>query len=42
MEEESSLASQTLFPVLIGVARSVAGKKALVSPGHILLQCGMQ
>ena len=28
-------ASQTLSPVLIGVARSAAGKKGLVSQGHI-------
>ena len=29
-----SLASQTLFPVLVGVAGSAAGKKGLVSLGH--------
>jgi len=37
-----SLASQTLFAVLLGVAGSVAGKKDLVSLGHIPLQHGMQ
>ena len=37
-----SLASQTLFPVFVGVAGSAAGKKGLVSLGHIPLQRGMQ
>ena len=37
-----SLVSQTLFPVLVGVAGSVAWKKGLVSLGHSLLQRGMQ
>ena len=35
VKEEDSLASQTLFPVLVGVAGSAAGKKGLVSLGHI-------
>jgi len=37
-----SLASQTLFPMLVGVAGSAAGRKGLVSLGHIPLQRGMQ
>jgi len=36
-----SLASQTFFPVLVGVAGSAAGKKGLVSLGHSLLQRGI-
>jgi len=31
----TSLAGQTLFPMLVGVAGSAAGKKGLVSLGHI-------
>jgi len=34
--------ARPFFPVLVGVAGSAAGKKGLVSLGHIPLQRGMQ